>query len=73
MKVEWWYNDAAYHYAKGESLALARLSVRPDRTARVLTDADAGLRRGYELRAARSDPGLEPAEEPARLTPASGD
>jgi len=40
---------------------------------RVLTDADAGLRRGYELRAARSDPGLEPAEEPARLTPASGD
>src|SRR5438094_2570636 len=32
---------------------------------RVLTDADAGRRRGYELRAARSDPGLEPAEEPA--------
>src|SRR5438445_6145357 len=34
---------------------------------RVLTDADAGLRRGYELRAARSEPGLEPAEEQARL------
>jgi short-subunit dehydrogenase len=40
---------------------------------RVLADADAGLRRGYELRAARSEPGLEPAEEQARLTPASGD
>jgi len=40
---------------------------------RVLADADAGLRRGYDLRAARSEPGLEPAEEQARLTPASGD
>ena len=40
---------------------------------RVLADADAGLRRGYELRAARSEPGLEPAEEQARLTPTSGD
>jgi short-subunit dehydrogenase len=40
---------------------------------RVLADADAGLRRGYELRAARSKPGLEPADEQARLTPASGD
>ena len=40
---------------------------------RVLADADAGLRRGYELRAARSEPGLEPAEEQARLTPTSRD
>jgi short-subunit dehydrogenase len=40
---------------------------------RVLTEADAGLRRGYELRAARSEPGLKPGEEQARLTPASGD
>jgi short-subunit dehydrogenase len=40
---------------------------------RVLADADAGLRRGYDLRAAHSEPGLEPAEEQARLTPASGD
>ena len=40
---------------------------------RVLAGADAELRRGYELRAARSAPGLEPAEEQARLTPASGD
>jgi NAD(P)-dependent dehydrogenase (short-subunit alcohol dehydrogenase family) len=40
---------------------------------RVLADADTGLRQGYEVRAARSEPGLEPAEEPARLTPASGE
>ena len=40
---------------------------------RVLADADSGLRRGYELRAARSEPGLEPGEEQARLTSASGD
>jgi short-subunit dehydrogenase len=40
---------------------------------RVLADADTALRQGYELRAARSGPGLEPAEEPARLTPASGE
>jgi short-subunit dehydrogenase len=40
---------------------------------RVLADADAGVRRGYELRAARSEPGLESAEEQPRLTPAGGD
>jgi len=34
----------------------------------VLAGADAGVRRDYELRAARSEPGLEPASEPARLT-----
>jgi NAD(P)-dependent dehydrogenase (short-subunit alcohol dehydrogenase family) len=40
---------------------------------RVLADADSSLRRGYELRAARSEPGLEPGEEHARITAASGD
>jgi short-subunit dehydrogenase len=40
---------------------------------RVLTDIDADLRRGYDLRAARSEPGLEPAAEQARLTSASSD
>jgi NAD(P)-dependent dehydrogenase (short-subunit alcohol dehydrogenase family) len=40
---------------------------------RVLAGADADLRRGYELRAAQSEPGLEPGEEPARLTSASGE
>lgn len=40
---------------------------------RVLADADAGLRRGYELRAAHSEPGLEPGDEQARLQAASSD
>jgi NAD(P)-dependent dehydrogenase (short-subunit alcohol dehydrogenase family) len=40
---------------------------------RVLAEADATLRRGYDLRAARSQPGLEGAEEQARLTSASSD
>jgi short-subunit dehydrogenase len=40
---------------------------------RVLAEADSELRRGYDLRAARSQPGLEPAEEQARLTSASSE
>jgi NAD(P)-dependent dehydrogenase (short-subunit alcohol dehydrogenase family) len=40
---------------------------------RVLADADSGLRRGYELRASHSEPGLGPAEEPARIPAGSGD
>jgi NADP-dependent 3-hydroxy acid dehydrogenase YdfG len=38
---------------------------------RVLTDIDAGARRRYELRAAHSEPGLEPADEPRQLTSGS--
>jgi NAD(P)-dependent dehydrogenase (short-subunit alcohol dehydrogenase family) len=34
---------------------------------RVLADADATVRRDYELRAARSEPGLPPASEPAQI------
>jgi short-subunit dehydrogenase len=40
---------------------------------RVLAGADADLRSGYELRASRSEPGLEPPGEQARLTPAGRD
>jgi short-subunit dehydrogenase len=40
---------------------------------RVLATADSDLRRGYDLRAARSEPGLEPGEEQARLARASSD
>jgi short-subunit dehydrogenase len=40
---------------------------------RVLTDIDSGVRSGYELRAARSEPGLEPSAEQPRLTSASSD
>jgi NADP-dependent 3-hydroxy acid dehydrogenase YdfG len=34
---------------------------------RVLTSADANARRGYELRAARSEPALAPPEQPAQI------
>jgi NADP-dependent 3-hydroxy acid dehydrogenase YdfG len=40
---------------------------------RVLAGADANVRREYELRAARSEPGLEPARERQRITQAAGD
>ncbi len=39
---------------------------------RVLLGADAGARKDYELRAARSEPGLPPADEPAALTESTG-
>jgi NADP-dependent 3-hydroxy acid dehydrogenase YdfG len=35
---------------------------------RVLTDTDGGVRRAYEVRAAHSEPGLEPAPERPRIT-----
>jgi NADP-dependent 3-hydroxy acid dehydrogenase YdfG len=35
---------------------------------RVLTQIDAGARRAYELRAAQSEPGLEPGDQPKQLT-----
>jgi NADP-dependent 3-hydroxy acid dehydrogenase YdfG len=38
---------------------------------RVLASADLNTRRAYELRAARSEPGLEPAAESLQLAPAS--
>jgi NAD(P)-dependent dehydrogenase (short-subunit alcohol dehydrogenase family) len=38
---------------------------------RVLADADSALRRGYELRASHSEPGLAPGDEQARIPAAS--
>lgn len=38
------------------------------RADRVLAGADVNARRGYELRASHSEPGLEPGEEQAKLT-----
>ncbi|MGI8659517.1 MAG: SDR family oxidoreductase [Thermoleophilaceae bacterium] len=40
---------------------------------RVLADADASARRGYELRASHSEPGLEPGDERARPTERAGE
>jgi len=51
----------------GEGLSRA---IKADR---VLAGADAGIRRDYELRAARSEPGLEPAPERPRITQSAGD
>jgi hypothetical protein len=38
MKTEWWYDDATHHYSGGRTLSLARLIVRDDGTAQLLTD-----------------------------------
>jgi NADP-dependent 3-hydroxy acid dehydrogenase YdfG len=43
---------------------------RAIRADRVLADVDAGARRGYELRAARAEPGLEPGAGSPQLTQA---
>jgi NADP-dependent 3-hydroxy acid dehydrogenase YdfG len=43
---------------------------RAIRADRVLADVDAGARRGYELRAARAEPGLEPGAGSPQLTEA---
>jgi NADP-dependent 3-hydroxy acid dehydrogenase YdfG len=39
----------------------------------VLSQADSAARAGYELRAARSEPGLEPGHEQAQITQVAGD
>ena len=50
---------------------LAEGFARAIRADRALAGADAGTRRDYELRAARSEPGLEPSDTP-ELTRATG-
>jgi hypothetical protein len=37
MKTEWWYDDATFHYSRGTELFFARLTVRDDGTAQLLT------------------------------------
>jgi NADP-dependent 3-hydroxy acid dehydrogenase YdfG len=49
---------------RGASEGIAR-ALKADR---VLFEADPNARRGYELRAAQSEPGLEPADEKKQLT-----
>ncbi|MGD0455228.1 MAG: SDR family oxidoreductase [Solirubrobacteraceae bacterium] len=53
--------------------ALAEGMTRAMRADRVLVGADTNTRREYELRAARSEPGLEPAPERPRITQSTGD
>jgi hypothetical protein len=40
---------------------------------RVLAGADLNTRRAYELRASRSEPGLEPVPETPQLAPSAGE
>jgi len=52
---------------------LAEGMARALKADRVLVDTDASTRRVYELRAARSEPGLEAGAEQAQITTAAGD
>jgi NADP-dependent 3-hydroxy acid dehydrogenase YdfG len=52
---------------------LAEGIARAIKADRVLSAADAGVRREYEMRAARSEPGLEPAPEQPQIAETVGD
>jgi NADP-dependent 3-hydroxy acid dehydrogenase YdfG len=54
-------------------LAVQDLLTRIGRADAVLWQVDTAARAGYELRAARSEPGLEPAPEQPRITSAAGE
>ncbi|MHB8531549.1 MAG: SDR family oxidoreductase [Solirubrobacteraceae bacterium] len=53
--------------------SLAEGMTRAMKADRVLAGADLNRRREYELRASRSEPGLDPGAEPARISSASGE
>jgi NADP-dependent 3-hydroxy acid dehydrogenase YdfG len=53
--------------------SLAEGMARLMKADRVLAGADANVRRDYELRAAQSEPGLEPTPERQRITQSAGD
>jgi hypothetical protein len=48
------------------------LMARALKADQILSNIDTSARRDYELRAARSEPGLEPGAEPERLTESTG-
>jgi NADP-dependent 3-hydroxy acid dehydrogenase YdfG len=53
--------------------ALSEGMARVMKADRVLAGADLNTRRAYELRASRSEPGLEPPAQPPQITQASGE
>ncbi|MFI5010215.1 MAG: SDR family oxidoreductase [Solirubrobacterales bacterium] len=68
--VEVWVPKSAKRTSMLGVLLPRRLSegmARALKADRVLAGADANVRKGYELRAARSEPALAPAEEPAQI------
>jgi NADP-dependent 3-hydroxy acid dehydrogenase YdfG len=74
--VDVWVPKSAKRQITFGGLLPRRLSegmARVMKADRVLAGADSDMRRGYELRASRSEPGLEPAAERQRITQSSGD
>ncbi len=70
-RVEVWVPKSSKRTQTLGALLPRRLSegmARAMKADRVLAGADANARRGYELRAARSEPALAPADEPPQLT-----
>jgi NADP-dependent 3-hydroxy acid dehydrogenase YdfG len=68
--VDVWVPRSSHRTQRLNQLLPRRLSERIARAMkadRVLMGADKQARAAYELRAARSEPGLEPADEPSRL------
>ncbi len=74
--VDVWVPKSAKNTSRVMSLLPRSLSegvARAIKADRVLAAADAGIRRDYELRAARSEPGLEPAPQAPELTSTTAD
>jgi short-subunit dehydrogenase len=74
--VEVWVPKSAKRTLVLTAILPRRLSegmARAMKADRVLADADASTRRVYELRAARSKPGLDGGGEPPQITGATGD
>jgi NAD(P)-dependent dehydrogenase (short-subunit alcohol dehydrogenase family) len=73
--VEVWVPKAtkrSYQFGTLLPRAVAEGIIRMTKADRVVATADMESRREYELRAARSEPALDPASEPPRLTERSG-
>jgi NADP-dependent 3-hydroxy acid dehydrogenase YdfG len=73
--VEVWVPKSAKRTSLLSAVLPRRLSegmARALKADRVLADADAGTRRAYDLRASRSEPGLEAPEEQQQITRAAG-
>ena len=69
--VDVWVPRSSRHSHRLAALMPRRVSegvARAMKADRVLMGADKQARAAYELRAARSEPGLEAGEEPRRLT-----
>ena len=82
-----WRDEARQHFASADVRVSAQdvavmdavvsavneLVASPVYRDRVLAEADSITRRDYELRASRSQPGLEATPEPPQLTRTAGD